>query len=66
MGLELVILDVRWIISSVSKKSLWRYSWLNGRSLRSFMQIPSQLQHTEDYKVSDFILDSEWAIPQDF
>lgn len=32
----------------------------------SSMHIPPQLQHTEDYKVSDFVLDNEWAIPQNF
>lgn len=63
VGLELVNLDVRWIICKESNKSLWRDAWLNGRALDSFMQRPPELEYTSNFKVSDFILDKVWSIP---
>lgn len=65
-GLELIRLDVKWSIGTNSQLSLWNDVWLNGRSLWSFLHRLPELGFTADCKVSNFISDNAWALPDIF
>ncbi|XP_024156000.1 uncharacterized protein LOC112163980 [Rosa chinensis] len=62
---NVILQKARWLIGNGLKVNFWTDNWM-GRPLIDFCYIDASLRSSLREKVSDFIVDHQWVIPQVF
>lgn len=62
-ALEIISLDITWLIGSNSKLLLWHDNWTGVGPLSAIAAIPNALLNTQDSKVGDYVVDGVLHIP---
>lgn len=61
-GLQQTSLYISWIIGRRSSLSMWMDSWLEGQSLSLILQIPQNLEYTQNSSIGYFIQYGVWNL----